>query len=63
MGSELMKFYKYIGDEAGMKGKMQLAQLTKVPVTLAATAPDSEDNLAKFRAAIAEITGKPAPAL
>ncbi len=63
MGERLMRYYKYIQDELGVQGKVKLATASKLPSTLAATAPDSEENLNLIRSAVQEITGKPAPML
>lgn len=61
MGMILMKYYKYINDEKGLMGKMELAKLTKVPSTLAATAPDDKATIELFKEAITKLTGKQAP--
>ncbi len=61
MGDKLTKYYEHIQKEAGIAAKMRLAMITSVPSTLAATQPDSPDLIAKFKAAIKEITGKEAP--
>lgn len=63
MAEKLMLYYKYVTEQAGFAGKMQLAMATKVPTTRAALAPDSPDNIALFREEITKITGKPAPLL
>ncbi len=61
MGTVLMKYYKYISDEMGIKGKVNLAKETKIPSTKAAMAPDSDENIAIFKTTIKEMTGKEAP--
>jgi hypothetical protein len=63
MAEKLMKYYKYVSDEKGMVGKMQLAQLTKIPSTQAAIEPDTPDKIRLFRDAIAKLTGSPVPFL
>ena len=63
MGAKLMEYYKKMGDEAGMTGKVKLAQFTKIPSTKAALAPDSPENIEVFKKAYSEITGQPAPDL
>ena len=63
MGQKLLSYYKYVADTAGMSGKVKLAQETKIPSTRAAMEPDSDANVALFRAAVAVVTGKPAPTL
>jgi hypothetical protein len=61
MAEKLMKYYAYVGQEAGMGAKIKLATATKIPSTKAAMEPDSPENISAFRTAIEEITGKPAP--
>jgi hypothetical protein len=63
MGQKLIAYYKAIGDEVGMAGKVKLAQATKIPSTKAALTPDSPENIEIFKKAFAEIVGKPAPEL
>ncbi len=63
MAERLLKYYKYVGDKAGLPGKMQLARVTKIPSTQAAMEPDSPETLRRFREAVAQITGAPAPDL
>ena len=61
MADKLMKYYQYVDQEAGMAGKIKLAQMTKTPSTKAATQPDTPEILLQFKEAISKITGKPAP--
>lgn len=61
MADRLMRYYQYISEQAGLNGKVQLAQMTKIPSNRAAMEADSPDAIQKFQAAIKEITGKPAP--
>jgi hypothetical protein len=61
MGEQLVRCYKFIGDEMGHEGKTLLARETKIPVTRAALVADSEENIRIFHEAIEKITGKPAP--
>lgn len=61
MGEKLLKYYKYVHDLKGLAGSIELAKVTKIPSINAATAPDSEDNVSRFRAAIKTLTGKEAP--
>lgn len=63
MAEKLLQYYKYVAEELGIPGKMQLAIATKLPSTKAAMAPDSPENLEMFQKALAELTGKPAPKL
>ncbi len=61
MAEKLMLYYKYVQAEKGFEGKMQLAKMTKVPSTIAAIEKDTPENVAAFKKAVQEITGKPAP--
>lgn len=63
MGKILTQYYDFVKKEGGFDGQMRLAMRTTIPSTKAGSEPDSPENLAKFRAAIKEITGKEAPAL
>jgi hypothetical protein len=61
MGIKLMQYYKFMNDEAGLKGKMQLATETNIPSTKAALVSDSPENIKIFNDAVAKLTGKTAP--
>ena len=63
MGERLIKYYSYIDGLKGLQGKMDLAKRTKIASILAGTMADSPDNIEKFKQALQEITGKPAPNL
>jgi|WetSurMetagenome_2_1015567.scaffolds.fasta_scaffold544668_2 hypothetical protein len=63
MAETLMKYIKYVSDGYGFAGQMKLAQMTLISSLKAATAPDSPENIAIFRKAVEQITGKPAPSL
>ena len=63
MGEKMLKYYKYVADQAGLQGKTRLAIETKIPSTKAALAPDTPANLALFREAVAKITERSAPML
>jgi hypothetical protein len=63
MGVTLLKYYKYMGEEQGIDGKVKLAQKTKMTSTIAASVPDSAENIRKVQDAVQAITGKPAPLL
>jgi hypothetical protein len=62
VADRLMKYYQYISEQAGLGGKVKLAQITRIPSTKAAMEPDTQEAIQKFQEAIKEITGKPAPA-
>ena len=61
MADRLMKYYQYVAEQAGLGGKIKLAQITQVPSTKAAMEADTPEAIQRFQAAIQEITGKPAP--
>ena len=61
MAEKLILYYKYIREVAGYEGKIDLATSTKIPSTKAAIAPDSDENINKFKKAIEDITGEAAP--
>jgi len=42
-----MEYYQYVAEEAGLPGRVKLAQITKVPSDKAATEPDSQDVIRK----------------
>jgi hypothetical protein len=61
MGQILLRYYKYIEENEGIFGKIRLAQLTHIPSSRAATEVDTPEIIERFKNAIKEITGKPAP--
>lgn len=62
MADRLMRYYQYVGEQAGLNGKVRLAQMTNIPSSKAAIEPDTQDAIQKFKEAISQITGKAAPA-
>ena len=61
MGQKLTKFYDLMEAEQGFQGQMRLVLKTSFSSQKAAIEPDSPENIAKFKAAFKEITGKDAP--
>ncbi len=61
MGERLLRYYKYIGEKQGLDGKRKLAFATGLPSIVAATEPDSRENLEAFKKAVEEITQQPPP--
>lgn len=61
MGEKLMEYYSFVEEHEGLDGKIELAKQTNLPGTKAATEPDSEENIQRFREAIEEITGEQPP--
>ncbi len=61
MAEKLLKYYKYVSEEKGIMGKMELAKITKIPSTIAASHADDPNTINTFKAAVQKITGKPAP--
>ncbi len=63
MGQKLEKLYAFVEQNGGLQARMRLAMMTGISSQKAAEAEDSADNVAKFQAAIKEVTGKDAPAV
>lgn len=61
MAEKLLKYYQYVVQIKGISAKAQLAAKTNIPSIIAATAPDSPENIRKFKKAVEEVTGIPAP--
>lgn len=61
MGEEIIKYFNYIAQIEGFKGKVLLSQKIKIPITQAAVMPDSPVYINVFKQAIEELTGMPAP--
>lgn len=55
MGQQLVSFYEQAGQLGGMKAKMRMAMITKVPSAQASTAPDSPENVKAFEQAMNEL--------
>ncbi len=63
MGEKLMEFYSVVEEREGLSGKIELAKQTNLPGTKAATAPDSAENVERFREAVTDILGEEPPEL
>ena len=61
MAEKLMLYYKYIQEELGLSGKLQLARETRIPSIRAAMEPDSPENIETFEKAFMKLTNKQAP--
>ncbi|HUB14693.1 MAG TPA: hypothetical protein VMB34_22275 [Acetobacteraceae bacterium] len=61
MAEKLVKYYELIEATAGPTAKMRMAMITVVPSMIAARTPDTAENIAKFRKAFKDITGKDPP--
>jgi len=61
MGQKLLRFYELAKAEGGLQVQMRLAMKTGMASTKAGDAPDSPENIQKFKAAFREITGKASP--
>jgi hypothetical protein len=61
MAEKLMRYYKFVEDRMGLEGKQRLARLTLIPSIIAATEPDSDENIARFRDAVKQLTGETPP--
>jgi len=58
MGQKLTNYYEAIKAEAGFQAQMRLALRTGVSSAKAASIPDSQETLEKFKTAFKEISGK-----
>lgn len=61
MAQKLLEFYELAKAEGGYTMKMRLAMKTGIASPSAEKAPDSPENILKFKAAFKEIAGKDAP--
>jgi hypothetical protein len=55
MGARLVKAYELVKAQAGLPAQMRLAIKTLIPSAKAATEPDSDENINKFKEALKEI--------
>ncbi|MCG8699660.1 MAG: hypothetical protein MI922_16515 [Bacteroidales bacterium] len=55
MAQKLIEFYNEADRVGGIKAKMRLAIISKLPSVKAETEPDSPENIAKFEKAMEEI--------
>lgn len=58
MGLRLLKFYEFVNNQGGTQAQMRLQVMTGLTTTKAAAAPDSDENIGRFQAAVKEITGQ-----
>lgn len=61
MGKRLLQYYQFVGEKAGLNGKVKLARSTKITLTQAAREPDDVVNLELFRTAVQEIVNEVPP--
>ena len=61
MAQKLVKLYEFVEANGGATARMRVAMKTLVPSSKAAQTPEPPELIAKFRAAIKEVTGKEAP--
>lgn len=61
MGQKLLQLYDFVSKNGGLPAQMRVAMKTLVPSSKAGGVPDSPENIARFRSAIKEVTGKEAP--
>lgn len=61
MGAKLKQLYDFAQQAGGIEAKMRLAVMTGISSAKAEAEPDTPDNIAKFKKAIKDITGKDAP--
>jgi len=58
MAEKLVRIYEVVTEQAGLQGRMELAQKTGFSMNQAASAKDTEELLSKFKAVASEIIGK-----
>ena len=58
MGEKLLKLREFAVKNTNAMAKMRLAMMTQIPSDKVASEPDSPENLAKFKDAVKQITGK-----
>lgn len=61
MGEKILRYFNYIAELEGFKGKVRLSQKIKIPITQAAMMPDLPEYMSTFKEAIEELTGLPVP--
>lgn len=61
MAKKLVDIYDAIKKDGGISLQMRLAMKTGMPSVVAKDAPDSPENVMKFKTAYKEITGKNCP--
>ena len=61
MGEKILKYFNYIAELEGFKGKIKLSQKIKIPITQAAMMPDDPEYIETFKQAIEDLTGLPVP--
>lgn len=61
MGEKILRYFNYIAELEGFKGKIKLSQKIKIPITQAAMMPDSPEYIETFKKAIEELTGRSVP--
>jgi hypothetical protein len=61
MGQKLAQIYEFVKQNGGLQAQMRLAMKTGLSSDKAGAAPDDPATIAKFKAAVKEITGKDAP--
>jgi len=60
MAAKLVKYFELAKAEGGLAIQMRLAMATGISSLKADSEPDSPENMAKFKSAYKEITGKDA---
>jgi len=55
MGQKIIDYYKQAEEHGKLKAKMRMAMITGVPSAEAGSIPDTDENIKKFEAALAEI--------
>jgi len=58
MGKILMEYYRFVDNQFGLKGKIELAKITKTSSIMAGAISDSEEMINKFKEAIKKISNQ-----
>lgn len=63
MAQKLVRYYEFAEKAGGLMARMRVAMITGISSSKAAEAPDSPENIEKFKQAIKEATGQDAPTI
>lgn len=61
MSQRIFEYFKYVSDEVGLDGRVQLSQKIKLTSIQATLCKEDDELLEKVKTAVEEVTGKPAP--
>jgi hypothetical protein len=58
MGEKLVRIFEIVSEQAGLKGRLELASKTGITMSQAATMKDTDDVISKVKAAASDILDK-----